>query len=43
MKEPTHFQRLLARFVQADGTFCGKMLPVERWWNQAIKKARGLA
>ena len=41
MKEPTHFQRLLARFVQADGTFCGKMLPVERWWNPAIKKARG--
>lgn len=40
VREPTHFQRLLARFVKADGTFCGKLLPVERWWNPAIKRAR---
>lgn len=41
MKRPTQFQYLLSRFVKDDGTFTGKMIPIESYWNYAFKKARG--
>jgi hypothetical protein len=40
MKYPTQFQRLLALFVKDDGSFVGKLIPIESYWNYAFNKAR---
>jgi len=37
---PKHIDTYLARYVQTDGNFCGKMTPGETWLRPAHKKAR---
>lgn len=37
---PSYFDQMMAGFVKPDGTFCGRMSPVERWFAPAHRKAR---
>lgn len=40
IRRPPLWQYLLDIFVQNDGTFCGRLLPLDPCWNSPIKKAR---
>jgi DNA-binding transcriptional regulator PaaX len=38
--EPKHIDSLMADYVKADGTFCGRMEPGDRWLRPAFTKMR---
>lgn len=39
-KDSPYIDQIMAGFVRADGTFCGRMEPIDRWLRPAWKKCR---